>query len=458
LKLRGFNCTMAQKSRAVRHCWIILAGCDDRVVELCRRDWQRSGVRVVAATSRDHLIECVARHSPDCAVVLSVPNLDADALLTADHIRQIDHSCPLAILTSRVQTDTAVAAMRSGVSDLLDPESPTAEIMASLERVFRRRRYEEHRGGRSMALDRGSLLGTCPAISEIRQRIGMVAASEANVLITGESGTGKELVAGLIHRNSRRKAAPFVAVNCAAIPESLLESELFGHERGAFTGATAARDGKLHAAAAGTLFLDEIGDMSLSAQAKILRAIENRVIQRLGSNLDNPVRFRVVAATNQDLATLTREKRFRQDLYFRLNVVRLELPPLRAHSEDIPEIAEHILRELADRQKQPERRLEGDVLRRLQQHDWPGNVRELRNVLESILVYSSSPSIGLADIPAHIRESLSSHAPVTDERSKILGALTSAEWNRNKACEILQCSRMTLYRKMTRYAIPSVKI
>ena len=450
---------MAQKHRAVRHCWIILSGCDDRVVELCRRDWQLSGVRVAAATSGDHLIECVARHSPDCAVVLSVPKLDADALLTADRIRQIDHSCPLAILTSCVQTETAVAAMRCGVSDLLDLEAPAAEIMASLERVFRRRRsHDEHRGERSMALDSGTLLGTCPAISEIRQRIAMVAASEANVLITGESGTGKELVAGLIHRNSRRKSAPFVAVNCAAIPESLLESELFGHERGAFTGATAARDGKLHAAAAGTLFLDEIGDMSLNAQAKILRAIENRVIQRLGSNLDNPVRFRVVAATNQDLETLTREKRFRQDLYFRLNVVRLELPPLRAHSEDIPEIAQHILRELTNRQKQPERRLEGDVLRRLQQHDWPGNVRELRNVLESILVYSSSPSIGLADIPAHIRQSLSSRVPVTDERSKILGALTSTDWNRNKACEILQCSRMTLYRKMTRYAIPSVKI
>lgn len=150
---------MAEKFRAVRECWIILAGCDDRVVELCRREWQLSGVRVVAATSGDHLIECVARYSPDCGVVLSVPNLDADALLTADHIRQIDHSCPPAILTSRVQTETAVAAMCSGVSDLLDPEAPAAEIMASLERVFRRRRYEERRGERSMALDSGSLLG-----------------------------------------------------------------------------------------------------------------------------------------------------------------------------------------------------------------------------------------------------------------------------------------------------------
>src|SRR5262249_25429405 len=276
-----------------------------------------------------------------------------------------------------------------------------------------------------------------------RERIGRIAASDANVLITGESGTGKELVAEMIHRNSNRSARPFVAVNCAAVPDALLESELFGYEKGAFTGANLAREGKLQYANGGTLFLDEIGDMSLLAQAKILRAIESRVVQRLGSNTDTPVKVRLVAATNQDLELLTQEKRFRQDLYFRLNVIRLKLPPLREHPEDIPELAEHIVRELSGHQDGALRRIQADVIRRFQNYAWPGNVRQLRNVLESILVFSCSRSIAMADVPSEIREILrSSSACYANERSKIISVLSSTNWNRNRAAEILCCSRM----------------
>ena len=292
-------------------------------------------------------------------------------------------------------------------------------------------------------------------MSNIRRQIARVAANDANVLITGESGTGKELVAELIHENSRRRAAPFVAVNCAAIPDALLESELFGYERGAFTGAATAREGKLQHANTGTLFLDEIGDMSLASQAKILRVIENRVIQRLGSNVDTVVSFRTVAATNQDLDGLVREKKFRKDLYFRLNVIRLHLPPLRERCEDIPELADLIVCESSQRQGQTMRRLESDVIRRLQGHSWPGNVRELRNVLESILVYSDSRSIGLAEVPPNIRKTLFSRSPQPDERSRILTTLDSANWNRTKAAAMLGCSRMTLYRKMVKYSMTS---
>jgi len=275
------------------------------------------------------------------------------------------------------------------------------------------------------------------------------------VLITGETGTGKELAAQLIHRNSRRSARPFVAINCAAVPDTLLESELFGHERGAFTGAHVSREGKLQHASGGALFLDEIGDMSLVAQAKILRAVESRVVQRLGSNQDTPVQVRVLAATNQDLETLTREKKFREDLYFRLNVVRLALPPLRERLEDIPELVEHTMRDLQQRHQGPVRRIEDDLVRRLQTYHWPGNVRELRNLLESMVVLSASRSVGVSDLPSHVKHTLRSSAPGHgDERSRIIGALTSTDWNRNKAAAILSCSRMTLYRKMVKYSIP----
>jgi DNA-binding NtrC family response regulator len=298
------------------------------------------------------------------------------------------------------------------------------------------------------------MVGSSREIARVRNEIAQVARAGANVLIAGESGTGKELAAELIHRNSPVCKWPFVAVNCAAVPEALLESELFGHERGAFTGANVARQGKLQHASGGTLFLDEVGDMSLLAQAKILRVIETRVVQRLGSNVDTPLQIRLLAATNQDLDLLTSEKKFRQDLYFRLNVVRLNLPPLRERVEDIPDLVEHILADLSQKQSKPRYRLAGDVIRSLQMHDWPGNIRELRNVLECILVYASSRSIGLSDVPEHVRHTLrSSSTRSGKERSRILAALNSADWNRSKAAEILRCSRMTLYRKMERFSV-----
>jgi DNA-binding NtrC family response regulator len=300
------------------------------------------------------------------------------------------------------------------------------------------------------------LAGGSALMRQIKSQIARIAHADVSVLITGETGTGKELVAQLIHRNSRRSARLFVAINCAAVPDTLLESELFGHERGAFTGADVSREGKLQHASGGTLFLDEIGDMSLVAQAKILRAVESRVVQRLGSNQDTPVQVRLLAATNHDLESLAKEKKFREDLFFRLNVVRLTLPPLRERLEDIPELVEHTLRELQQRNHGPLRRIDDDVVRRMQAYHWPGNVRELRNVLESMTVLSSSRSVGLADLPSHMKNVVRSSAPnYGDERSRIIVALTSADWNRNRAAEILCCSRMTLYRKMVKYSIPT---
>lgn len=414
-----------------------------------------ASIEATSAGSREQLAQLVSCLSPSFAIILCTAVVDDETLQTAELVRRIDRSCPLLIMASSVSTQAAISAMRAGASDLLETSASSESIVMALLSSFKRSQAASSRHENSCQLFGSSkMVGHGAAITRVREQIAQVAAADVNVLICGESGTGKELVAELIHCNSRASARPFVAVNCAAVPDALLESELFGYERGAFTGASIAREGKLQHASGGTLFLDEVGDMSLVAQAKILRVIESRVVQRLGSNVDTPVQVRLLAATNQDLEALTREKKFRQDLYFRLNVVRLDLPPLRERIEDIPELAEHIVLEFSQKQNKPVCRIEEDVLRRLQMHLWPGNIRELRNVLESILVFSSSRSISLSDVPTHIRHTLgSSSSSSGDERSKILGALISADWNRSRAARILHCSRMTLYRKMVKFSV-----
>jgi DNA-binding NtrC family response regulator len=385
--------------------------------------------------------------------------MDGETVRLAEQVRRLDHHCPLLILTSLLSADAAICALRAGASDLLEQTAPAEKIVATLKSLDARHgEYQTCRSADDLVIGCEKMVGSSKAMTRVRSQLTIVAAADANVMITGESGTGKEVAAELIHQNGRRRARPFVAINCAALPDTLLESELFGYDRGAFTGASVARDGKLQHAAGGTLFLDEIGDMSLVAQAKILRAVDSRVIQRLGSNVDTRVQVRLIAATNQDLELLIREKKFRQDLYYRLNVVRLALPPLRERLEDIPELVEHVVCELSAQRHERARHIESDVVRRFQLYSWPGNVRQLRNVLESILVFSSSKSIGLGDIPEEIRRILrSSEPPYSVERSEILSALNSANWNRNCAAKILSCSRMTLYRKMAKYAIPALK-
>jgi DNA-binding NtrC family response regulator len=415
------------------------------------------GIEATSVTSEGQVLELTSRYAPECAIIVFSPCVNDEIPRLAEQVRHVDRNCPVVVLTSSVSTEGALRAMRAGISDLFEIGDSPARIASSLQTLLRR--YSTSLPvplTASHLIERSKLVGRGSAMTRVRDQIARVAESNANVLITGETGTGKELAAELIHDNSKVKKGRFVAINCAAVPETLLESELFGYERGAFTGAATAREGKLQHAAGGTLFLDEIGDMSLLAQAKILRAVESRVVQRLGSNVDTPVQLRLLAATNQDLEQLTREKKFRQDLYYRLSVVRLDLPPLRDRVEDIPDLAQHILTELTEKKNETARRLECEVVRRFQMHSWPGNIRELRNVLECILVYSSSRSIGLCDVPEHVRRMLSSSSSAYgDERSKILRALNSAQWNRNKTAEILRCSRMTLYRKMVKFSVPS---
>jgi transcriptional regulator with PAS, ATPase and Fis domain len=289
---------------------------------------------------------------------------------------------------------------------------------------------------------------------EIKTYIDKVATTDSNVLITGETGTGKELVADLIHRKSVREQGPFVSINCAAIPDNLLESELFGYERGAFTGAHALKEGQLKLADGGTAFFDEIGDMSPYAQAKILRVIESKTIYRLGGKRRIPLNIRVIAATNQDLDQLLAQDKFRKDLYFRVNVARIHLPPLRERPEDILPLCHYYLCQLNHRFG---RRVEGftdDALAYLMRHDWPGNVRELKNLLEATFVNGPSRQISFMDLPEQFRKRFSdAETSPQDERERLLSALLSTNWNISKAAQRLRWSRMTLYRKLGKYHI-----
>lgn len=292
------------------------------------------------------------------------------------------------------------------------------------------------------------------SMQEVSLYMRKAAGSDSTVLITGETGTGKELAAEFIHKESRRAKRPFLCVNCAAIPDSLLESELFGHAKGAFTGAEDPRDGVFAAANGGTLFLDEIGDMSLSAQGKVLRVIERKEVCRLGATRQTSLDIRFVAATNQDLEAMTNQGRFRKDLFFRLNVLRVHLPPLRQRREDIAPLLHHYLREFSARSEAAAPALSDDSLRCLLEHDWPGNIRELKNVVESLFLGETPAEVSVENLPQYLRSLVKTGGEYSQsERERLIEALFAAQWNKSEAAQRLHWSRMTLYRKIAKYQI-----
>src|SRR5215813_1705252 len=299
-----------------------------------------------------------------------------------------------------------------------------------------------------------SLVGSSLAIWKVKTYLRKVAQTDSHVLITGETGTGKELAAQYIHHHSARRAKPLVTINCAALPDGLLESELFGYERGAFTGATSSYFGKLKLADGGTVLFDEIGDMSPYAQAKILRVIETREVYPLGGRRSVPLDIRIIAATNRDLDQRMASNEFRQDLYFRLNVARVRLPPLRERKDDIQLLIDHYEEKFAG---QFGRGIEGfrdEAMERLLSHDWPGNIRELMNLIERIFIDPPGEEIGIADLPQTMRGALLPRQDtVPPERELLLYTLSQTNWNKSKAAERLHWSRMTLYRKIAKYQI-----
>jgi len=369
-------------------------------------------------------------------------------------VRRANRAAPVVFISNQAGENAAAEALEAGAQEHFSlPLSPSiflSRIQACLAKSSSRPMSLESES-RSYS---GQIIGTTGLMREMQRYLEKAAKKNCTVLVTGETGTGKELVAEFIHANSPRRDSPFVCINCAAIPDTLLESELFGHTRGAFTGAQEQREGLLSSAAGGTVFLDEIGDMSSFAQAKILRVLETRQVCRLGATRQMNLDVRFIAATNQDLHALAAQKAFRHDLLYRLDVVHVHLPPLRDRKEDIPVLAREFGKRFSP--ESPDRPIEftEDCLRVLLQHDWPGNIRELKNVIEGLLVFDPPNRIGPEHLPARLRAYLSqtSKAP-HNEKETLLSALLSTKWNMTKAAEKLQWSRMTLYRKIAKYHI-----
>jgi DNA-binding NtrC family response regulator len=390
---------------------------------------------------------------PSIAVVGFTASEERDAFAIVERLRQIDQWIPVVLLPTEGSERLAVSAFRMGVNDYYPAPVDYEAFIAGITRQLARKEVNVDRASHDRSPAK-HLLGPSAAMREIRNYLEMVADRDVTVLITGETGTGKELAASLIHERSRRRQHHFVSVNCAALPEALLESELFGHENGAFTGAVGVRQGLLQAADRGTVFLDEIGDMGVVAQAKVLRAIETREVYRLGGKKPIPLDVRIIAATNQDLDRAMNDGHFRKDLYFRINVARVHLPPLRERRADIVPLLEHYLRILNPRGGRPFEGFSTEAVDALQSYDWPGNVRELKNLVEAILIVSPAKRLTVKDLPEDFRRRLQQLCSLPDtERRRLIEALLTAKWNKSKAASLLHCSRMTLYRKMAKYSV-----
>jgi DNA-binding NtrC family response regulator len=380
---------------------------------------------------------------------------------------------PVIVMTAFGSLETAIAAIRAGAYDFVTKPIELELLAVILRRAIERRQLQEQIRSLREAVQRTArfeeLLGESPAMQKLYDHLAQIADSEASVLIAGESGTGKELVARALHQRSRRTDNPFVAVNCAALPDTLLESELFGHVRGAFTDARADRKGLFLQAEGGTLLLDEIGEMPLSMQPKLLRALEESKVRPVGSEKEVPFDVRILAATNRDLEAAVEERRFRQDLFFRINVIQVELPPLRARGADALLLAQHFIEICAVRAKKKVVGASGAVAEKLLAYSWPGNVRELRNVIERAVALTRFDKLTVEDLPEKIRDYRSSQVvfggndpdelvPLEEvQRRYILHVLDSVGGNRTLAARTLGLDRKTLYRKLRQYGVLGVE-
>ena len=419
----------------------------------------------LAASAEDGLLRLA--EEPFDAMLLDVMMPGGmDGLTALGRIHTLYPGLPVVMISGHATLHDAVSATRAGAFDFLEKPLSRERVLVTVRNAVRERARDleltdlRARANRDYGV--GGLLGRAPAILRLRDQIAKVAPTRARVLIHGESGTGKELIARAIHDQSDRAAAPFVKVNCAAIPDELIESTLFGHEKGAFTGAAGRQRGQFELADGGTLFLDEIGDMSLSAQAKVLRVLQSGELTRVGSERPIKVDVRVLAATHKDLEAACRAGLFREDLFFRLNVVPLTAPPLRLRGDDIPVLAEHFLDQVCEENGFRRKHFEPDVLEALAAWRWPGNVRELRNVVERMAILSGEV-IGVEDLPDHIGEvpertvsdeaALAGEGTLRDlrdaaERRFILERLEASDWNISRTAESLGLERTHLHKKM----------
>ncbi len=418
------------------------------------------GHRVETAADGASGLSAAAGGTAD-VVLLDLALPDTTGLDVLESLRREQPTLPVVMMSGRATLGDAVRATKLGAFHFIEkPLSPEA-VLLTVEGAVELRRARELSRKLTEELSPGAeLVGASVALREVRELIARIAPTDARVLITGESGTGKELVATALHAASPRSARPFVRVNSAALPRELVESELFGHVKGAFTGATETRRGRFELAHGGTLFLDEIADLALEAQAKLLRVIESGTIERLGDESAVPVDVRVIAATNRDLNEEMRAGRFREDLFYRLDVLHIHIPPLRERAEDVPPLVTHLLSRLRRRQGLRVPELRPDAVARLKRHRWPGNVRELANVCERLAILHRGGVVRPADLTGLIDEvdDDGTEQPLTDrlddfERSLILDALRAADGNVADAARRLHTDRANLYRRMRRLEI-----
>lgn len=422
-----------------------------------KKDGFRTGT---AENARSALLKVEAETWDVVLLDIRMPGMDG--LKLQRQLRSVAPETVVIMITAHGSIETAVEALKQGAFDYItkpvDPDELGRVVAKALE--TRRLKCENVRLRSKLESLAGAeeLVFQSAAMAEVLRQVDSLASNDVTVMLRGESGTGKEVVARAIHGRGKRRYFPLVAVNCGALPESLLESELFGHERGAFTGAQQRRKGKVEQADGGSLFLDEIGTISPRTQVELLRVLDTKQITRVGGNQSVPSDFRVICATNQDLERMVAEKSFREDLYFRINVFRIDLPPLRERREDIPLLAQHFLKLFATKLDKDFTELSTDALRLLSAHEWPGNIRELANFIERAVVIGEPPTLELRDLPiptptTAVPDELDTASLAYVEKAHIARVLENTGWNVSQAARILEVDRVTLYNKAKKYGL-----
>ena len=443
---------------------------DERAIQSSLRGvLEDEGYRVTAVGSGAEAIGVVADEAPD-VVFLDIWMPGLDGIETLAQLKRVRPEMAVVMISGHATIETAVKATRLGAYDFIEKPLSLDKTLVTVTRALEHVRLEtENQSLREKLDERSQLIGETAVMRALREQIATAAPTNGRVLIHGENGSGKELVARAVHALSARRERAFVEVNCAAIPEELIESELFGHEKGAFTGAHARRRGRFELADGGTIFLDEIGDMSLKTQAKVLRALEEQSFERVGGKDTIKVDVRVIAASNRNLASLIRDGRFREDLFYRLSVIPIEVPPLRIRTDDIPLLIDHFIRIFSTENGKRLKTLSGEALAYFLAYDWPGNVRELRNMVERLVIMAPRNVIEAEDLPAPLRPkerfgevgeaSRRSLREARDgfERAYILAELRANDGNMTRTSERLGIERSHLYRKIKAYGITPPK-
>jgi two-component system nitrogen regulation response regulator NtrX len=444
---------------------ILVVDDDPGIRDALRMILEYEGYRVLTAADGKTALSSLDTERVD-AVLLDIKMPGMDGLETLDRIAGREAAPPVLMISGHGDIATAVEATRRGAVDFLEKPPERERILVSLANALSRNTLVAENERLRQKLDEESVLvGKSAPMQRLRAEVARAAPTTATVLIMGESGTGKELVAREIHKGSKVAGSPFIQVNCAAIPEELIESELFGHEKGSFTGAVRRQTGKFVEADGGTIFLDEVGDMSARAQAKVLRVLEAGEVESVGAARIRQVNVRVIAATNRDLTDSIKEGRFREDLYFRLNVLPVRTPPLRERTEDVPELVEHFTRLFSQRDNRKPRRYAPGALAVLKARSWPGNVRELKNLVERVLIMADSDPIEARDLPPEARVSptdisekglqlgtLSAFKEYA-EREFLVTKLRENGWNISRTAEVIATPRSNLYKKIEHHKI-----